>query len=166
MRRFRGLNRIKTATLKDRFAEGVKTRWIRWFILVLIPCSLFLTTASAADSVKDLQKKQKKLQAEIEQTNKMLKQTKRDESATLNKLQLIGENIKTQKLLINTLDNEISALNSEMADLKNTRDSLQKVLEEYKEDYANMVRQSHYARMQQSPLLFLMSSDSFPVNNK
>ena len=43
MRRFRGLNRIKTATLKDRFAEGVKTRWIRWFILVLIPYSLLLT---------------------------------------------------------------------------------------------------------------------------
>ena len=134
---------------------------IRRNILVLALCSLLLVPAYAADSVKDLQKKQKKLQAEIEQTNKMLKQTKRDESATLNKLQLIGENIKTQKLLINTLDNEISALNSEMADLKHTRDSLQRVLEGYKDDYANMIRQSHYARMQQSPLLFLMSSDSF-----
>ena len=51
-------------------------------IVVFVLCSLFLVPAFAADSVKDLQKKQKKLQEEIEQTNKMLKQTKKDEKAT------------------------------------------------------------------------------------
>jgi len=115
----------------------------------------------AADSVKELQNKQRKLQEEIEQTNKMLNQTKKDENATLNKLQLIGQNIKNQKKLIRTLDNEITALNIEMKKLNLTRDSLQKVLNTYKEDYAQMIRQSHYARMQQSPLLFLLSSNSF-----
>jgi len=115
----------------------------------------------AAESVKDLQKKQKKLQEEIEQTNQMLKQTKRDENATLNKLQLLGQNIKNQKKLINTLDREITALNVEMRQLGVTRDSLQVVLSGYKADYAEMVRQTHYARMQQSPLLFLLSSKSF-----
>lgn len=123
--------------------------------------AMLCVPAWGAESVKDLQKKQRKLQAEIEQTNKMLKQTKKDETATLNKLQLIGENIKNQKQLITTLDNEITALNHEMKQLSNTRDSLQVVLEGYKKDYAEMVRQSHYARMQQSPLLFLLSSDSF-----
>ena len=100
-------------------------------IVVLVLCALFLAPAYA-ESVKDLQKKQKKLQEEIEQTNKMLKQTKKDETATMNKLQLIGQNIKTQKKLINTLDNEITALNREMTHLNATRDSLQKVLEGYK----------------------------------
>jgi len=111
--------------------------------------------------VKDLQNKQKKLEAEIAQTNKMLKQTKKDETATLNKLQLLDKNIKNQKQLIRTLDNEIVALNHEMNRLHNTRDSLQTILESYKADYAKMVRQSHYARMQQSPLLFLLSSKSW-----
>ena len=115
----------------------------------------------AAESVKDLQKKQKKLQEEIEQTNQMLKQTKRDENATLNKLHLLGQNIKNQKKLINTLDREITALDVEMRQLGVTRDSLQVVLSGYKADYAEMVRQTHYARMQQSPLLFLLSSKSF-----
>ena len=130
-------------------------------ILVLILCSLFLAPVYGADSVKDLQKKQKKLQEEIEQTNKMLKQTKKDETATINKLQLLDQNIKNQKQLIRTLDNEIVALNREMNRLTDKRDSLQVVLEGYKDDYAQMVRASHYARMQQSPLLFLLSSDSF-----
>ena len=130
-------------------------------IVVFVLCSLFFMPAFAADSVKDLQKKQKKLQQEIEQTNNMLKQTKKDETATLNKLQLTQQNIKNQKILIRTLDNEITALNREMKQLGNTRDSLQRVLDGYKADYAQMVRQSHFARLQQSPLLFLMSSDSF-----
>ena len=125
-------------------------------LMAVMACSVF-----AADSVKDLQKKQRQLQAEIEQTNKMLKQTKKDESATMNKLQLLNQNIKTQKKLIHTLDSEITALNREMKRLSNTRDSLQVILERYKADYAQMVRQSHYARMQQSPLLFLLASDSF-----
>lgn len=124
--------------------------------MAVMACSVF-----AADSVKDLQKKQRQLQAEIEQTNKMLKQTKKDESATMNKLQLLNQNIKTQKKLIHTLDSEITALNREMKQLSDKRDSLQVILERYKADYAQMVRQSHYARMQQSPLLFLLASDSF-----
>ena len=118
-------------------------------------------SASAAESVKDLQKRQKKLQAEIEQTNKMLKQTKKDENATLNKLNLIGQNIKNQRKLITTLDNEIVALDREMHRLSSTRDSLQRVLERHKNEYADMVRKTHYTRMQQSPLLFLLSSESF-----
>ena len=133
---------------------------IKRYILALVLLSLFLCPASA-ESVKELQNKQKKLQQEIEQTNNMLKQTKKDENATLNKLQLLGENIKTQKKLIRTLDNEITSLDREMKQLNLTRDSLQKVLNRYKDEYAEMIRQSHYARMQQSPLLFLLSSDSF-----
>ena len=133
---------------------------IKRSILIFVLCSLFFAPVFA-ESVKDLQKKQKKLQEQIEQTNKMLKQTKRDESATVNKLNLINQNIKTQKQLIRTLDNEIVALDRQMNSLTNTRDSLQVILERYKADYAQMVRQSHYARIQQSPLLFLLSSDSF-----
>jgi len=130
-------------------------------VIGFLLAAIILLPAYAADNVKDLQKKQKKLQEEMEQTNKMLKQTKKDESATMNKLQLIGQNIKTQKKLIRTLDNEIVALNQEMTQLGAKRDSLQSVLLAYKADYAQMVRDCHYARMQQSPLLFLLSSDSF-----
>ena len=138
--------------------ERLKVKGERLFVFLIV---MLLCLPAFGESVKDLQKKQKKLQQEIEQTNKMLKQTKKDEKATLNKLNLIGQNIKNQKQLIRTLDNEITALNREMTQLSNTRDSLQVVLERYKADYAQMVRQSHYARVQQSPLLFLLSSDSF-----
>ena len=139
--------------------ERIHRNWILGLCVLAVFCLQF--SVCCAESVKDLQKKQKKLQAEIEQTNKMLKQTKKDENATLNKLNLIGQNIKTQRRLINTLDNEIVALDREMQQLGSTRDSLQKVLENHKEDYAQMVRQTHYTRLQQAPLLFILSSSNY-----
>lgn len=129
-------------------------------ILVYI-CVCLLALNANAESVKNLQKKQQELQKQIENTNKMLNQTKKNETATLNKLQLLNKNIKTQRQLIHTLGNEITALDGEMALLSQKRDSLQSDLETYKADYARLVRESHYAQMQQSPLLFVLSSDSF-----
>lgn len=129
-------------------------------ILIYI-CVCLLALNANAESVKNLQKKQQELQKQIENTNKMLNQTKKNETATVNKLQLLNKNIKTQRQLINTLGNEINALDGEMTLLGLKRDSLQALLENYKADYALLVRQSHYAQMQQSPLLFLLASDSF-----
>ncbi len=130
----------------------------RWIVYLLLAC---VAIDASAESVKSLQKKQQDLQKQIEQTNQMLQQTKKNETSTLNKLQLLSKNIKTQKQLINTLGSEIDALDGEMARLGRTRDSLQTNLEAYKEDYARMVRESHYAQMQQSPLLFVLSADGF-----
>ena len=129
--------------------------------LLIYICVACMALTANADSVKDLQKKQQELQKQIENTNKMLNQTKKNETATVNKLQLLNKNIKTQRQLINTLGNEINALDGEMTLLGMKRDSLQAALEIYKADYARLVRQSHYAQMQQSPLLFILASDSF-----
>lgn len=122
---------------------------------------LLLSLSLAADDVKELQKQQRKLQQEMENTNKMLQQTKRNETATMNKLELIGQNIKTQNRLINNLDREIGQLNNEMNQLAARRDTLQSNLEKLKDNYARMIRESHFARLQQSPLLFILSSENF-----
>ncbi len=123
---------------------------------------LFAVGLSAADnSVKNLQKQQRQLKQEIEQTNKMLKQTKKNETATVTKLQLINQNIATQKKLINSLGKEISSIDDEIGVLNRRRDTLEQTLASLKADYANIVRESHYVRLQQSPLLFILSAKSF-----
>ena len=76
-------------------------RILTYCLLVLLSCGLF----AADNTVKNLQKQQRQLKQEIEQTNKMLNQTKKNESATVTKLQLINQNIATQKKLINSLRN-------------------------------------------------------------
>jgi peptidoglycan hydrolase CwlO-like protein len=103
--------KLKVESLKLKDERKIVRRLLGLLVLSIFS---FQFSIYAADSVKDLQKKQRKLQQEIEQTNNMLKQTKKDETATLNKLQLTQQNIKNQKKLIRTLDNEITALDREM----------------------------------------------------
>ena len=127
--------------------------------IVYILCLLAMPVA--AQNVKELQKQQRQLQQQLEETAKMLKQTKQSETATENKLNLLNNDIKTRKKLINNIQGEINALNGEMHTLRQKRSDLQAELEVAKQDYARLVRETHYAEMQQSPLLFLLSADNF-----
>ena len=129
-------------------------------IIIYIVCCI-LALPMAAQNVKELQKQQRQLQQQLEETAKMLKQTKQSETATENKLNLLNNDIKTRKKLIRNIQGEINALNGEMGTLRQKRSDLQKELEEAKLDYARLVRETHYANMQQSPLLFLLSADNF-----
>lgn len=114
-----------------------------------------------AQTVKELQKQQRELQQQLEETSKMLKQTKKDETATENKLNLLNNDINIRKKLIRNIQGEINALNGEMSTLLKKRTALQAELEVAKADYARLVRETHYADIQQSPLLFVLSSESF-----
>ena len=128
--------------------------------LIYIVCALLALPVSA-ESVKELQRKQRALQQQLEQTDKMLRQTKKTETATVNKLNLLNNDIRTRKKLITTINSEISALDKEMGELRKQRQSLQEELEACKRDYADLIRETHYADMQQSPLLFLLSAENF-----
>ena len=130
---------------------------VRWMIIMLVWALLPAT----AQNVQELQKQQKVLQKQLQETKEMLKQTKKDETATENKLNLLNEDINTRKELIVNIQDEITALDGEMTLLTQERDSLQVKLEEAKADYAKLIRETHYADMQQSPLLFLFSAKNF-----
>ncbi len=132
----------------------MKIRWITYLLcLLMLPIN--------AQSVKELQRQQEELQQQLAETGKMLKQTKQNETATENKLNLLNNDIKTRKKLIRNIQGEINALNGEMGTLRQKRSDLQKELEACKEDYARLIRETHYADMQQSPLLFLLSAENF-----
>lgn len=129
--------------------------------LLILHIALLLTVTLSAQSVKELQKQQRELQQQLEQTSNMLKETKQNETATENKLSLLGNDIKIRKKLIKNIQSEISGLSSEMGQLRSRRAELQAELEACRADYARLIRETHYADLQQSPLLFLLSSDSF-----
>jgi len=127
---------------------------------IMLMCCLVCCTA-AADNIKDLQKQQEKIQKQLQQTNDMLKQTKKDEKATVTKLNILNNNIKERKRLIRSINNEISALDNNIQALGKKKQGLQTELEQLKADYARLVRETHYADINQSALLFLLSAETF-----
>ena len=115
----------------------------------------------SAQTLKELQAQQKKYAEELETTGKMLKQTKQNEKSTENKLNLIGQDIRTRKKLINSISQEVIALDQEQTRLQGERTRLEAELDSLKQDYAHLVQLTHYADLQQSPLLFLLSAQDF-----
>ena len=115
----------------------------------------------SAQTLKELQAQQKKYAEELETTGKMLKQTKQNEKSTENKLNLIGQDIRTRKKLINSISQEIIALDQEQTRPQGERTRLEAELDSLKQDYAHLVQLTHYADLQQSPLLFLLSAQDF-----
>lgn len=122
---------------------------------------VMLAVGVQAQTLKELQAQQKKYAEEIENTGKMIKQTKQNEKATENKLNLINQDIRTRKKLINSINQEIVALDQEQSRLQGEQSRLEAELDSLKRDYAHLVQLTHYADMQQSPLLFLLSAKDF-----
>lgn len=131
------------------------------YILFPLLFAMLAAVSIHAQTLKELQAQQKKYAEEIETTGKMIKQTKQNEKATENKLNLINQDIRTRKKLINSINQEIIALDEEQSRLQGERSRLEIELDSLKQDYARLIQLTHYADMQQSPLLFLLSAEDF-----
>lgn len=130
----------------------------RYTILLAI---LLAALSIHAQTLKELQAQQKKYTEEIENTGKMIKETKQNEKVTENKINLLNQDIRTRRKLINSINSEIVALDQEQTRLYGERTRLEYELDSLKRDYAKLVQLTHYADMQQSPLLFLLSAEDF-----
>lgn len=128
---------------------------------ILIYLLILIAPLAVAQSVNDLQKQQKELEQQIENTNKMLQQTQSNKKVTLNKLELINQNIKNQRKLISNLNQEITGLDQQLVSLQQDKQLLQDELTGLQEEYARLVCQAHYTQMHQSPLIFLFTAANF-----
>lgn len=115
----------------------------------------------SAQTVKELEQQRKQTLQQLENTKKMLSETKGKETATVNKLNILNKDISQRRKLIKNINTEISALDKQMLTLSEQRDSLQKQLETARNDYARLVRSTHYNAMNRSALRFLLSSENF-----
>ena len=129
------------------------------FIVCLV-CSLVVLRL-VADEVKDLQREQEQIRRELAETEQLLKETKKNETATTNKLTLLNKNIKDRKRLINGINREIQAIDHDMLRLVARRGELQVEQNRLREDYAKLIRKTHYQQRMQSPLLFILSAKNF-----
>ena len=131
----------------------------RLLLIICLICSIIAPIW--ADEVKDLQKEQEKIRRELAETEQLLKETKQNEKATTNKLTLLKKSIKDRKRLIDGINREIKALDDDMLRLVARRGELQVEQMHLRDDYAKLVRKTHYQQRLQSPLLFVLSANSF-----
>ncbi len=132
------------------------------FFKVLLILFLFLFSSSLqAQSKKELQNKKAQLQKDIEYTNKMLSQTKKNKSASLNQLVTLNKKISKRTELISTISTEINGVEREINKVAGNIDSLDHQLNILRKQYASMLYYAYKNQNSYSSLMFIFSADDF-----
>lgn len=128
-------------------------------LAVAILCSPF-DAMSQSKSAK-LKNDKKKIETEIANTQKLLKQTEKNKNASLQQISVLRNQISNREALITTLNAEILQLEEDSAQNVKTLQELSKKLEYMKSDYSRVVYLAYKNRKLIDKVTFLLSSDNF-----
>jgi len=131
-------------------------RCVRYLLLG----ALFLQgIAGIAQTTKsDLEKRRRKIQQEIKETEKLISETRKNKKASLGQLQILNRKLEERKRLIQTIQSEIALLNTSIQSNDERIRELQSNLDRLKENYGRMLRRSYMNRKQQSVVLLMLSA--------
>jgi murein hydrolase activator len=127
----------------------------------LIMLFILFHSSTGAQSLADLQQKKESAAREIEITTRLLSQVQQQEKASLNRLQLINNNINQRNQLIAGLAAEIKLYREFIRNNQLVIELVTGDLEQMKEEYARLIRLTYASHNSGNPLLFLLSADNF-----
>ncbi|RIJ43140.1 murein hydrolase activator EnvC family protein [Pontibacter oryzae] len=130
------------------------------FYLILI-CLPLATLAQKTKSKAQLEKEKKENLNRIKEANRILKQTKQQKEVSIGQLNAIKEKITVQKGVIQNISREIDNIEADVKQTAGKTKSLEKELQQLKEEYAHMVYAASKTANSYNKLMFLFASDSF-----
>lgn len=134
----------------------------RCFVLFLL---LVLASVGFSQSQKEkLQQSKQKLEKEINYTNKLLSETRRNQKNSLKEIQLLKSQIKQREKLISNINSELNLLNAEIKSNNDTIVVLKERLKVLREDYAKIVVHTYKnlnSTRETNPFLFVLAADNF-----
>lgn len=130
-----------------------------WFVIfMMVAIAAF---GQKSQKVMQLEEQRKKALAEIETTNRLLKETNMTARNSLNRLNLLSRQILSRKKVISLLGQEVSELDGQIAATRREIATLEKELGEKRNNYSKSVRGIHKRRSTQDKLLFILSAGDF-----
>lgn len=122
------------------------------FILFCIP--------GFSQSIDDLQKKKKDAENEIEYTTKLLQEVQKNQKLSLNRLQLLNNQIKKRDAVISTINSEIEIyqefINNNILAMELMNDDIKEI----KKEYSELIRSAYRNRNAYDQILFLLSAEN------
>lgn len=109
----------------------------------------------------ELETKKANLQSEIELTNKLLAETRRNKTLSLSQLVALNKKIEARQALIATINEEIATLELQINEKQAEIVVQDSALAKMKRDYAKMVVFAYRNRNAYSNVMFLFSADGF-----
>lgn len=127
------------------------------FFSLILSFSVFTQTVK----IEHLQEQRKNLQNEIETTNKLYLDVKKQTTTIVQRINLINKQIANRKKMIEVQNKEIEALDNEMERLQKEITVLGKELKQRQDKYANAIKMVMHKRQQENKLFFILAGKSF-----
>ncbi|MGV8134828.1 MAG: murein hydrolase activator EnvC family protein [Mangrovibacterium sp.] len=116
--------------------------------------------SSFGQSMTDLRSKKEYAEQAIRLTSTLLEEARKNEKATLNKLNLISRQIENRNVLIENINAEYVLLDKYVTENTEVVDMLQADLADLKKEYAAMIRFAQKSKSSKDLMIFLLSSES------
>ena len=129
-------------------------------LLLVLMLSIVVLPSFAQDK-ESLRDRKAKLLKQIDETNQLLKETQKTKAASISELRAIQSKIKARESLINNINQQKKALQRQIYQTQIEIKSLQKDLEHYREEYAQLAYYTYKSSLGNTPMLFLLSAKSF-----
>jgi len=133
----------------------------RFSLFVGIFSILVSSFAFAQKTRTQLEREKKENLKKIEETNKILEETKAQKTVSLGQLTALKEKITNTQSLIYSIASEITFLEGEMAELELIAQSMQQDLDTLKKEYALMVYAASKATNNTNKLFYIFSAKTF-----
>ena len=130
--------------------------WVFFFLYFF----LFLPAFPQTKKIEDLKSQRGELQAQIKQSETLLLSTKKDVKSQLDDLALINSRLSERRKYIAAIEQEMAALDGDIARLGRETKRLEGELREKQERYASSVRYLHKNRSIEEKLMFILSAES------
>jgi len=122
---------------------------------------LLLNSGLMAQDKAKLQERKKLLLEEIQFSNKVLEQTKKEKDVSFHQLKTLKQKIAIRSQLIRTIQKEVGYIKKEIELIQNEKLLLELELDSLKVNYAYLIQQAYKSRKHFNRLLFLFSSRDF-----
>ena len=135
----------------------------RFIIRCIVLIAVFLVAGQnlQAQSKKELEARKRKLQQEINYTNSLLEKTAKTKKSSLSQLRQLNNKISSRQSLIQAMEQEIQLFADSIANQEKIIDSLEQDLSTLKSEYAEMIRNAYKNRSSYDKMMFLFSSENF-----
>lgn len=115
----------------------------------------------AQQSRAKLEQDKKKLEEEIEYTNRLLEQTRQSRQTSLNEVVILNRKIGQREQLIGTINQEIGLLERKIRLAQDSITLLSRDLNNLKDEYAKMIYYAYKNKNLHDRLLFIFASEDF-----
>jgi len=129
--------------------------------LVCVVCCLWLVVPLSAQSnqlIRELESKRGVLQKQIAESESILQHTKKDVGGQLNSLAVLTGQIEERKRYILTINNDMEAIQRELASLGRQLNRLERELKDKKDKYEASVQYLYKNRSIEEKLMFIFSA--------